>query len=182
MEVARHLGEVRQRKPDLLTARHEEAAHPWSLSGVYGRAAFPWHTDGAVAELPPQYVVMWLREASGCPVPTELSDPLETLSADLLGVARRAALKIKSRGGEVTYRSMIYRAGDLSILRWDPRVCELPSSESHLSAAMNSLRVDVTVSWIPGRLLIFNNWRMMHRRPPVEPEVTRSLLRLYSFK
>ena len=55
--LARQLGIV-QGTWERLVVRDANDAGPWSLSGVFGRSAFPWHTDGAVASVPPRYVVM----------------------------------------------------------------------------------------------------------------------------
>jgi alpha-ketoglutarate-dependent taurine dioxygenase len=181
LEIAHQLGEVRQSEPDLLSAKSAEEARSWSLSGEYGRAAFPWHTDGAVADSPPRWVIMLLEEASNHPVPTELCNPFNQLSGTHLDAVRRAVLKVTDKNGKARYKSMLHCSRAGSIFRWDPRTCQLPASQSDLAVAMRNLTADTCVQWKPQRLLVFDNWHLIHRRPPVAPGEVRTLSRIYAF-
>jgi alpha-ketoglutarate-dependent taurine dioxygenase len=178
--LARQLGVV-QGTWERLVARDVNDAGPWSLSGVFGRSAFPWHTDGAVASVPPRYVVMryeGLEPVEG----THLLD-CTVEGGFLLRLAGRMALRITNARGYVRYVPALSDESGRSLMRWDPRVATpLPSKPAaEMEAALASLAPTETVKWIPSRTLFFRNDTLLHARPAVPPAQSRTLQRLYIY-
>ncbi|MBO2461467.1 TauD/TfdA family dioxygenase [Actinomadura violacea] len=164
----------------LLTPHDRHRADPWSLSGVYGQDAFPWHTDGAVSARPPRWLVLRAVQINDAP-PTELLDPAPALLAEL----RRTVLKVTDRRGRVRYLPAANhepepesgRGDGRWRLRWDPRTC-VPRAGVTIDEV--SARAPTgTVQWHEGRIAIVDNHRLMHRRPPVPRESERVLERTY---
>lgn len=178
--LARQLGTVRgpwQR----LVARDVNDARPWSLSGVFGRSAFPWHTDGAVASVPPRYVVMryeGLEPVEG----THLLD-CTVEGGLLLRLASRMTLRITNARGHVRYVPALSDESGRSLMRWDPRVATpFPSKPTaEMQALLARLAPSETVKWIPSRTLFFRNDTMLHARPAVPSDQSRTLQRLYIY-
>jgi alpha-ketoglutarate-dependent taurine dioxygenase len=176
--LARQLGEVRGTWERLI-ARDVKDAAPWSLSGAFGRSAFPWHTDGAVASVPPRYVVM--RYEGQEPVEgTHLLD-CTIERGILLRLASRISLRVTNAHGYVRYTPALSDVSGRSLLRWDPRVATpLPKKPAAaMEAALARLGPTETVEWIPSRTLFFRNDTLLHARPAVPPTQSRTLQRLY---
>ena len=59
--LARSYGEVRSPWKKLVP-QDARTADSWSLSGMFGLGAFPWHTDGAVSPRSPSVVLLYCRQ------------------------------------------------------------------------------------------------------------------------
>ncbi|WP_144127755.1 TauD/TfdA family dioxygenase [Catellatospora sichuanensis] len=172
-DVASKLGQVSP--PMRLEPKDTDDARPWSLSGVYGLGAFPWHTDGAISSNPPRWMLLQTIELSD-PTWTELLAPVP----DTLAGLRRTTLRAVDRAGRVSYLPAVVPLGDGRLrLRWDPRICTprtgltVDEVEGHVPTAR--------VEWQPGRLLVVDNFRIMHRRPAVHGQTKRLLERTYAW-
>ncbi|MEV5010984.1 TauD/TfdA family dioxygenase [Streptomyces sp. NPDC055692] len=104
---------------------------------------------------------------------TELLDPCPRLQLGL----RRTVLRVKDRRGRVRHLPASLPTRDGWRLRWDPRTCKPLSGVSieEIERYPPSTRVD----WQEGRLLLIDNFRMLHRRPEVSESGTRILERIY---
>lgn len=162
-----------QSDPAILEPRSPEAADPWSHSGVVGYGEFPWHTDGAVAPIPPRWMILeCLADDSGSP--TDLVDP----PSEILALFRRTLLVSRDRAGRVRYLPAAAPLGQNRFrVRWDPRVCA--PSTGDISRIVDELEPSSSLKWRVGMLLIVDNHRLLHRRPAVRPGVTRRLRRTY---
>ncbi|MGH8527793.1 MAG: hypothetical protein ACREXY_27320, partial [Gammaproteobacteria bacterium] len=158
--------------PQRLTPRRSDEAEAWSLSGSHGLDAFPWHTDGAVALAPPQWVLLEAKEVSS-PTYTDLLLP----TGDLLRLFKRTTLRAKERQGQVRWLPAWVPDGAHGRLRWDERTCQ--PNRDDVVGAMAQARSSDRVEWIPGRVLILNNRRVLHRRPAVGANQLRVLDRVY---
>ncbi|MEV0576023.1 TauD/TfdA family dioxygenase [Streptomyces sp. NPDC050392] len=47
---------------------------------------------------------------------------------------------------------------------------------------MEQLQPSASIEWEPNTVAIIDNWRMLHRRPPVPAGTERTLSRIYAFE
>lgn len=151
----------------------------FSLSAMYKHGAFPWHTDGAVAWASPRLVALLCIDLDEVAPPTELID-LYSESASVLVQAFRAALIKADLEG---WRSSVMRVSEVRdgrrMFRWDPRF-RIISGDHNLPQLVDGATASRKVEWALGKLIIFDNWRFLHRRPALLPGSRRTFLRAYS--
>jgi len=171
VDVAAQLG--RASSPTRLEPKDTKQARPWSLSGVYGLDAFPWHTDGAISSDPPQWLLLQGIEVSD-PTWTELLAP----NGNTLSGLRATTLRTVDRSGRIRYLPAVVPLGNgRTRLPWDPRTC---TPRTGLAVDdVEGLPATTRIEWQPGRLLIIDNLRVMHRRPAVQELTKRVLERFY---
>jgi L-asparagine oxygenase len=160
-----------------LAARSRDLAPSNSMSGLFGRAAFPLHTDAAHWHVPPRYVL--LRHAAGTKaVPTFLVDTRNFLTGDLRQRCRLAVWRA-SRIRSQFLCSVLFTAHGIEGFRWDP-CCLFPHGtraialHTELLDAMRdaACRFGETASWhVPEAILAIDNWRVIHGRPEVPSSV-----------
>jgi hypothetical protein len=164
------LGQVEQ--PTQLRPVDRNEAQSWSLSGRFGRGAFPWHTDGAISSDPPHWLMLRPLELSAATT-TELLDPGPTLCRRL----ERTVLLAKDHAGRARYLPALVPTHDFHRIRWDPRACR-PDSPG-LVSDLEDTAPTVIVSWQLGMTLVLDNFRLLHRRPAVNAVTSRVLERTY---
>ena len=179
LEFAQSLGRVGRMQE--ITPKSQEVARDDTLSAAYGLEAFPWHTDGAVADRPPRYLL--LRSVVASETPTELLD-LE-LNPEIAQALRRTVLRVRFLGQRYRYVMAASPGRDTTCYRWDPRSCRpAVNVEDSVSTLLASAQPSCVVRWAPNRVVIFDNWRIFHRRPRVEDSEPskRKLQRLYIYQ
>ncbi|WP_083837285.1 TauD/TfdA family dioxygenase [Gordonia effusa] len=145
-------------------------------SATVGLGEFPWHTDGAIALNPPQWMVLRCIEANQ-PTSTQICIP----TGDLRRALRRLTLLIRQESGRKAYLPAFVNSGPKEWrLRWDPRAIVIGPDDAR--AAVESAQPTDEVAWQPGRILILDNHRVMHRRPSVPAATGRALLRTFITK
>jgi hypothetical protein len=144
----------------------------WSLSGSFGRSAFPWHTDGAISSRPPRWIVLRAVELSER-ASTELMDP----SDGLLRSLQRTVLVARDRLGRARYLPAYVPMDHGHRVRWDPRTCRPRSEETAVEVAMTP--PSAAIEWRPDLSVVIDNYRLMHRRPAVGAGAERVLERTY---
>ena len=166
-EDVRRFGE-----PALLRSADQREARSWSLSGTFGREAFPWHTDGAISSDPPRWLVLRMRSMSEI-TSTELLEPGTQLRSRLA----RNVLLAKDHVGRARYLPALMATENGYRLRWDPRTCRSRSLiiERDVAAAMPT----AVIAWELGITLVIDNYRLLHRRPTVAEAAFRVLERTY---
>lgn len=169
-ELIKSLG--RLGRPALLRPTEREGAREWSLSGTFGHDAFPWHTDGAISSLPPRWLVLRPVELSG-PTTTELLNPCAELRERLGGTV----LLAKDHAGRARYLPALMLTKDGHRLRWDPRTCR-PRSPGVAREVAEAMPTSV-IRWELDVTLVFDNYKLMHRRPAVTASTERVLERTY---
>ncbi len=165
----------------VLTARDADRARPQSLSGVHGRNAFPWHTDGATALHPPRYVILLCEGTDGPVEPTELLDLAS--EPPLVSLLHKVSLRITDAQGRVRYLPAATRTAHGPIYRWDTRVAQGHPLTRHdeISDALATAEPTLTVEWHARLAIVFNNGHNFHRRPAVRAHQHRRLARLYIY-
>ncbi|WP_414731645.1 TauD/TfdA family dioxygenase [Williamsia sp.] len=102
-------------------------------------------------------------------------------SADLRRELHRLTLLIRQETGRKAYLPAIISEGrNQWRLRWDPRATIHGPDEAR--SAVESAQPTDEVVWQPGRTLILNNHRVMHRRPAVSSAAGRVLVRTFITK
>jgi hypothetical protein len=177
---ARTLGRVAPGWERLVAKEAAEAA-PWSLSGTFGRSAFPWHTDGVIARFPPRYVLM--HHGGAHPVEGTLLLDCSSKDGRLLRLAAQISLRVADSRGRVRYVPALNKETGRSVLRWDPRISTpFPRRAGEaMSEALAESTPTATIPWLPGRTLIFKNDVLLHARPKIPSSQRRSLDRLYVY-
>lgn len=170
----------------VLRPHEREAARENTTSSIYGRTAFPLHTDMAHWPLPPRYMLM--RASTPVPgLPTILVDShklrLDPISREY---CRRASWMVTGVR-QPFLCSMDFDHRGRRGIRWD--TCTMSpygqiakSIHATLSAAFQELLDDASIpmDWsFSDEVLIIDNWRMLHMRPCIpESAMHRTLERV----
>ncbi len=179
LDLVRQVGHV-SREAEVLEPRASGEARDWSLSRHYGLRAFPWHTDGAISRHPPRYVALYARSVELGGATTDLLDVQARSSAQFFETVKSCVL----RGCDSVGRPVIRRAYEVlegsPCIRWDRRVFSVDAPRVRRAEdLLNRLQASHSVDWRDGMLIIFDNWRFLHRRSDVRPDEKRTLLRFY---
>jgi alpha-ketoglutarate-dependent taurine dioxygenase len=159
--------------PERLAPSASEAARRWSLSGVYGLDAFPWHTDAALSSTPPRWFLLAASQITR-PTWTEILKP----DGDLLAGMKRTLLRATDHRQRTQYLpAAVPEQGGIHRLRWDPRTCKPVSGLSIEDVA--TAEPSDRINWRIGRILIVDNALVLHRRPAVAEGEQRVLERTY---
>lgn len=145
----------------------------WTLTDRFGRGAFPWHSDGAIARKPPRFIV--LQNLTQSRVPTEIAVVPADVRDELGGVVLRA----QDRRGRSRLLSALERHAGHDLLRWDARTCSVAAGPRKVEAAIASLAVNAQIDWMSPATVVIDNWQVLHRRPAVPCSDVRGLRRWY---
>lgn len=160
-------------------------ATPNTYSGLFGFGLFPYHTDLAHRRVPPRYLM--LRCVRGYDdVPTLLVDGHAIVTEIGSGTIERALVKARRpQLGELRLMRLQQTIDGDRLLRWDQTYLRSASqigeyAIARVQAALE-LATPVQVSMTEeGDVLVIDNWRMLHARPPVpEGRRDRKLERVY---
>lgn len=155
---------------DVLTPRTTAQATSRSLSGLYGRGAFPWHTECAHWRTPPHYFVLRLPASGQSDRPTLLSD-FRALPLDAQHIAELKWHLWVTRGGRGVHLTPLLNdtlvPGE-QILRYDmdslvPAVGSAIRARDILDVVLAELE-PVEIHWTEGHVLVVDNWRWLHAR------------------
>lgn len=186
-KIASTLGEPyggRKSTPiEFLTPVQPIQAHQKSLSAQYGKGIFPWHTDTAHRTVPSRWVIM------ACKSPGSTAVSTEVVSWDSIRfpteLARRCSITpFAFVNGSQSFLSTIVQTGR-KFVRFDPG-CMKPTDSagqellSWLSDWAPERGASSCVEWVPGRVLLLDNWAHLHRRLDATDSVGRTLVRAYA--
>ncbi len=177
VELGKQLGRVGSRHE--INARPASAARAGTLSATHGFGAFPWHTDGAIAASPPRYVA--LRSPIGSDTPTELLDL--ALNPDVATALGATLLRVRCHGDRYRYVMSKSVGREPACFRWDPHRCEAVGETAKPDLPDEQTPASHVVRWVPAHTVIFDNWRVLHRRWAITDaeSPTRTLQRLYIY-
>ncbi len=157
-----------------------------SMSARFGFGAFPFHTDAAYMRLPPRYMILRLVEGEENSRPTLILsiEALNLSSSDLRLLKREVWLV---NGGHGRFLSPLVNdtlVPGATVLRFDP-CCMRPATEGFgasqqiLEQAISNVS-PINVDWMRERLLVLDNWRVLHARSdqPQEQDTNRLLERI----
>lgn len=167
---------------DILTPRDKDSAHPRSMSAIYGKGPFPFHTDGAYFRLPPRYVFLrGTKKDTDCP--TLISSMSALWASPELTRRVKHSVWVVSDGRQAFYSSPIHEQQNKKLLRFD-NCCMKPASAAFadvsdlLEQAATNSGVE-EVYWEEGLTLVLDNWRVFHARPDVTHTSNRKLERVF---
>lgn len=137
-----------------------------SLSSLHGLAPLPVHTDTAHWPVPCRYLIMACVNPGPLPVPTVL---LDTRAIRLTREQRDASLSavFLIRNGRKSFYGTISSVGrpfirfDLGCMEGQSDACCTAVSGYTGRAATSRT---TSCEWTPGKLLVIDNWRMLHGR------------------
>jgi hypothetical protein len=185
--VARRLGEPyggrRGMYSEVLRPLSEAEARPRSLSWHYGLSQLPWHTDTAHRETPARWLVMACVDPGSVEVTTSLLRWRDLdLSPELHDAARTCPFVF--RNGRQSFLSTIEQTGR-PFVRYDPGCMQALDAcgtrlQSELAYRFSSSGAAARVDWLPGRLLVLNNWEFLHCRADAHRSKDRTLIRAYA--
>lgn len=178
-----HIVRPRRGDDDVQVLRPQGSQHaaPRSLSTLYGDGPFPFHTDGAHLEAPPDFVLLGSKHVGEQDVPTHLlrfpgPNPCQEVAEDMrLGVFRLDT-------GVTTFYTTARYADSASdnCVRFDPGCMNPVDPRSRrLARTVMSSAPDHTHSWSdPGEILIIDNHHVLHSRGDATLSPDREIHRL----
>ena len=163
----------------VLAAREREDARAGTLSGRYGMGAFPWHTDGAHHAQPPRLSLMRRRGPTGTPTLLLDAHSLLAVAPGLAEQLRRQTWLVDA-GASPFYASIVGRAGRVRFNRHLMTPTSARAGEAELAfQALIEGADPVEHAWEANELLLLDNTRVVHARPPIgENDANRELERL----
>lgn len=182
LDLAKALGTVTAtrgyRAIDVLRPRAQGEARPGSMSAVFGLKAQPWHMDMAHRPAPAKFIVLSCVEPSEQDCMTELMDWRQALGEEHMAAARHEPVLVRS--GRASFYTTILDERR-RFLRQDPTcIFGLTDHARFLQARVNETTCKPVCSmyWRPGHTLVFDNWRLLHRRGDASRSKSRTLLRV----
>lgn len=163
----------RSLRPDVLRSRVARDGRRGTFSAIHGLNEFPWHTDGAIADRPPRFILLHSEGASS--TPTELL----RITSDSPYLAALSGAVLYTRYFQPRYLRAAERVGGSIRVRWDPDKLSL-ASPSTTGLPDAHAAPDAQIDWLPGCVALIDNWRCLHRRPKVlEADSDRVLIRTF---
>jgi alpha-ketoglutarate-dependent taurine dioxygenase len=165
--------------PDTIVYTGEPEAGSWR--GMLPDNAYPFHSDAAFHSQPPRFLVLYCVDTETDAAGTDLIDPLPHLNAEQRRILASEPWRIVHAGRRISTRILSDDAGT-PCLRWDPMAMRpfLPSSAVGRRIIENAIAQTTKIShaWSSSSLLLIDNWRMLHARPPCDDRAKRTLWRV----
>jgi alpha-ketoglutarate-dependent taurine dioxygenase len=150
-----------------------------TLTGRYGLSKFPYHIDGANLLNPPRYVALYCCESGFEAATTSILAWAEVFNESERTRLERCAVLV-DQGASSFYTTLLSRHG--SLLRWNNCVIRPTSSDAHdvVRGVARRLEASITATeiyWRQGMFVVFDNWRLLHKRGSAFLSQTRELAR-----
>lgn len=159
----------------------KDFAKPNSLSNRFSLSAFPFHCDTAHWATPCNYLILGCANPGKCGRRTVLLNVDKMVSSPRESELLESSVFLIKNGRQSFYGSIIQHNG--LFVRFDPG-CMTPTDEKSGQALelfqkkINEAEV-AEVKWTKNRILIINNWRILHGRSmPLQPCSSRELRRV----
>ena len=158
---------------DLLTPKAAMTARPNTLSSRCGLGRFPFHTDAAHFPNPPRLVFLRQRGRLETRTPTLIADVLSHSTARERSLLRNSVWVVNGGRGAF-YTNILTKTPLGDRLRYD-RFCMRPA-HGHFSEVKVLIQEMIatgqvnTVHWLRNKVLILDNWRVLHARGEVTAE------------
>lgn len=134
-----------------------------TLSSKYGTGAFPLHTEAAYWPTPPRYLILFCLQPGGGNRPTLLMRPL-----DVINQATQLALSQELWVVHKTRNPFLCTVFDdrRQLFRYDPECMRPYRSSAAISLPLDEIMTSAlqTIHWSRNRILVLDNWRVMHGR------------------
>ena len=165
--------------PDRIVYTGEPEQDSWR--NLFADNSYPYHSDAAYHPTPPRLLILYCEETEPGAAKTLLIDPLKTISANHEQTLRTEPWRVVQGGNRFSTR-IIGGTGSSRLLRWDP-IAMRPfifsrSKGRDILNTMIALSPAIEVNWTSRMILIVDNWRMLHARPPCGDDARRVLWRV----
>lgn len=164
---------------DVISYRGDAAAGSWRH--YIAQSAFPYHSDGAYQAEPPRWLILYCAECETGAASTLLADPLPHADTADRRLLLSEPWRIHQSGARRATR-LLERIDGRDRLRWDPMVMRpfiaRGAQASERLATLIARAGEVRHAWSANSLLLIDNWRMLHARPPCDDLAGRTLWRL----
>ncbi|WP_157928636.1 TauD/TfdA family dioxygenase [Mycobacteroides abscessus] len=152
-----------------------------SLSAQFGCGPFPFHTDGAHLDMPPDFVLLSAENAGSCDVPTHLMRfPVPDMPLEITEDMRLGVFRVDT--GTSGFYQVCQFADGLSqdCVRFDPGcMSPIDPRSRRLAHEISSGKPDYSHTWRePGEILIIDNHHVLHSRGDARTAGDRVLHRL----
>ena len=185
LALAGTLGEVVPSRPrsdliDRLRPARAESARLPSLSRRYGTGAFPLHTDTAHWPTPARYILVV------CLHPGRLRRGTLLVQFPSLQFNRQEEVVLRSgvflvRNARASWYSTVL-SSERPYVRFDPGCMVPATADGHEASRILQERIAASfptrIDWTRGKLVILDNWRLLHGREAAEGDEDRVLLRV----
>ena len=170
LSIASGLGKVipgrGRQQVERLGPQSAASSYRGSLSSLHGLAPLPLHTDTAHWPVPCRYLVMACVDPGPLPAPTVLLDTRAIrLTREQRGALLNAVFLI--RNGRKSFYGTISSAGR-PFIRFDLGCMEGQSDNCSTAVSGYTDRTatsrTTSYEWTPGKVLVIDNWRMLHGR------------------
>ncbi len=162
---------------DVLKICDAAQSHAFSLSRVSGAGMQPWHVDGSHLVVPPHLLIIGCQASGGGDAPPTQLLRLEDAEISWTAAGREPFLV---RNGRASFYSMM-TSEDRPWVRFDPGCMTAQTEEGQrlmTGVERSNARPTFSLDWVPGQILIVDNWRMLHRRGAGAHSGCRALLRM----
>jgi hypothetical protein len=140
-------------------------SHKKTLSGIYGKDAFPYHTDYAFKPTPPKFIILANESCYHFGRSTFISS-LSALPSDMAVLLKDSSWILRSRLGTFIVSSCQSVKGHL-LFRWDldfltPYNDFAQRSAERIPPYLVAKKSEI--SWSPRSAVMINNWICAHAR------------------
>jgi len=157
----------------VLRPREPHDGRRGTFSAMHGFGQFPWHTDGAIADHPPRFILLSSVESAATPTELLFIDA----SSELMRALR--PLVLYRRWVQPRYLRAVDVVRGQERVRWDPDKLDL-ASPSPGEISLDGQAPTHAVEWRSGTTTLIDNWRCLHRRPGLRRgDTARALTRTY---
>lgn len=166
---------------DTLKPTDASSANPNSLSEIHSLGEFPLHVDTAHWLTPCRYLILACLSAGSGDRPTLLLDTERLpLSPEQTSILRRTPFRVTN--GRNSFFSAIL-SKDRQFVRYDQGcMASVRSSDKpvlDIFLASNWTDYVETIDWHKGKVIVIDNWRVLHGRGQAShPDLDRTLLRI----
>lgn len=152
---------------DRLTVMDSSERSPRSLTGIYGRGAFPLHTDQAKVLRPPRFILLRLLEGDS-KRPTLVARVNDIISPTLMAELRRTVWLVDGGRGRFYSSVVSSTPAGVTYVRFD-RHCMRPACpESECIARELDKALEKAtpqeIQWEADSVVILDNWTALHGR------------------
>ena len=157
-----------------------------TLSWIHGYSEFPLHTDTAYWTVPVRFVLLTTYNSNSVETTILKTRKLiEKLDFQTINNMKKSIFLTKSPYGSF-YSSFEFKQDSESGFRFDAS-CMKPYNkysekffEDFISATKDDTEYE-TINWTPGKVLIVDNWKVMHGRKSIKKlsNRNRTLYRIY---
>lgn len=168
---------------DVLIPKEQKDSNYFSFSKKFGLNKFPFHTDTAFLSIPVRYMALFTEEANDCATLllkflTVFDNIDETQKKDIY----KAIYSVKTPNNN--FLCPLYKIiQDDFMIRYDECIMSpMNNSAKRIDKVLKELFINldpITINWNKGKLVIVDNWKLLHSRNAINNSTNRKLKRIY---